>query len=78
MEVSLHAFLNSALLGEWPASCPGHFTPKKEPRYPLHTRLGGPHGRSGRCDEEKNPAVPKTESRSVPTGYKAGRAKGPA
>ena len=27
---------------------PGRFTPGKESRCPLHRRLGGPQGRSGR------------------------------
>jgi len=27
---------------------------EKEPRYPLHRRLGGPQSRSSRDDEEKN------------------------
>ena len=27
---------------------PGHFSPGKETRYPLHRRLGGPQDRSGR------------------------------
>jgi hypothetical protein len=31
VEVQLHAFLTSALYGgEWPASCPGHFTPRRK------------------------------------------------
>ena len=30
----------------------GHFTPGNEPRYPLHRRLGGPQGGSGRFAEE--------------------------
>jgi hypothetical protein len=38
---------------------------KKSPWYSLNTRLGGPQGRSGRCDEEKNILVmPAVESRS--------------
>jgi len=34
--------------GGWSAPRPGRFTPGKETRYPLHRRMGGPHGRSGR------------------------------
>jgi hypothetical protein len=40
-------FLTSALDGgEWSASCPGHFTPGKEPQYPLDRRLVGPRERA--------------------------------
>jgi hypothetical protein len=47
-------FLTSILDGgDWWASCPGYFTPSKEPLYPLDKRLGGPQSRSGRCGEEK-------------------------
>jgi len=36
MEVQLHAFLNLALDGgEWSASCPDCFTPRKEPPVPI-------------------------------------------
>jgi len=41
VEVWCHAFLTSA-------SCPSHFTPRKEP-----LRLGRPQSQSG-CGEEKN------------------------
>jgi hypothetical protein len=30
----------------------------KSPRYPLHRKLGGPQGRSGRGGEEKNSQPP--------------------
>lgn len=33
---------------------PGRFTPRKKSRYPLHRRLGGPCGRSGRVSRKKN------------------------
>jgi hypothetical protein len=33
---------------------PGHFTPGKEPRYPLNRRLGGNHCQSRRCGGGKN------------------------
>ena len=40
--------LTSALDGGgWSMPRPSHFTPRKETRYPLHRRLGGPQGRSG-------------------------------
>ena len=32
----------------WLTPRPGRFTPRKETRYPLYRRLGGPEGRSGR------------------------------
>jgi hypothetical protein len=32
----------------WLAPHPGRFTPRKETRYPLYRRLGGPQGWSGR------------------------------
>jgi hypothetical protein len=41
--------LTSALDGGgWSTSCPSHFTPRKETRYPLYRRLGEPQGKSGR------------------------------
>jgi len=40
--VQAHLFLILALdEGEWLISCPGHFTARKEPQYPLNMRLGG-------------------------------------
>jgi hypothetical protein len=37
-------FLTSALdEDEWSASRPGHSTPENRPRYPVDSRLGGPH-----------------------------------
>jgi hypothetical protein len=33
----------------------------EQPRYPLDRRLGGPHSRSGRCEDEKN-LLPLPES----------------
>ena len=41
--------LTSVLDGSgWSAPRPGRFTPRKETRYPLYRRMGGPKGRSGR------------------------------
>ena len=41
--------LTTAIGGvEWSTSCPGLFTPGKEPRYPLSRIMGGPQSRSGR------------------------------
>ena len=34
--------------GEWSSSRPGRFTARKEPRYTLNCRLGGPQRGSGR------------------------------
>lgn len=40
--------LTSALCGgEWSATCPGHFTPRKEPWYLLNRRLDGSQRCSG-------------------------------
>jgi len=40
--------LNLLLDGdEWLTSHLGHFTPRKEPQYPLNIRLGGTWSRSG-------------------------------
>jgi hypothetical protein len=46
---SSYSFLTSALdRGEWSASRPGRALPqRKDPRYPLYRRLGGPQSRSG-------------------------------
>jgi len=38
--------------GEWSPSCPGYFTPQKEPWYP--GGLGGPQCWFGCSGEEKN------------------------
>jgi hypothetical protein len=41
--------LTSELDGDcWSTPRPDRFTPRKETRYPLYTRLGRPQGRSGR------------------------------
>jgi len=71
MEISLHAFLASALDGdELSASCLGHFIRGKSPRYPLDKRLGGPQSRSWCGGEEKKIpllTLPETEPRpSIP------------
>jgi hypothetical protein len=52
-EVWLHAFLTSALDGgEWSASRPYRFTPRKRALwYSLNRRLGGPQNRFGRGAE---------------------------
>jgi hypothetical protein len=44
---------------------------RKDPRYPLDRRLGGPQSRSGRRDEKKNP-LPQSgiEPQSVVTSFK--------
>jgi hypothetical protein len=39
---------------EWSTSDSGRFTPEKEHRYPLHTRLDGPQSRSWHFEKEKN------------------------
>jgi hypothetical protein len=53
--VLLHKFLASAVSGiEWLTSRFGRFTPGKELRCPLDSKLGGPQSRSGRFGVEKN------------------------
>jgi hypothetical protein len=44
------------------------FPRRKNPRYPLDTRLGGPQSRSGRCGVEKNPLLlPRNRTLAVQT-----------
>jgi hypothetical protein len=50
---STHSLTSALDVGEWSASRPGRFTPRKSLWYPLDRRLGGPQGRSGRGSEEK-------------------------
>jgi len=59
VEVSLHAFLTSALHGaEWSASRAGHFAfRERTPGSNCIMRLGGPQSRSGRSGDERNPFV---------------------
>jgi hypothetical protein len=56
-EILLLLILTSALhTCERPVSRPGRaLPPGKEPRYPLDSRLGGPHTRSGHRGYRKNP-----------------------
>ena len=43
--------MTAALEGdEWSAVRPGRTLPPGKTRYPLHSRLGGPQGRSGRAE----------------------------
>jgi hypothetical protein len=60
VEVQLHTFLTSVLDGgEWSNSRPGRFIPgRKNPRYLLDRRLGGPQSWCGRSGEEKNSQPP--------------------
>jgi len=39
---------------EWLTSSSCRFTRGNEPRYPIIKRLGGPHGFSGCCGEQKH------------------------
>jgi hypothetical protein len=66
-DTALHSLLPSALDGSvWSTICPGRFIPKKQRRYPLNRRLGGPQSRSGRFGENKNLlSLPEFESRTV-------------
>ena len=59
VEVQLHWFLTSALdRGERLTSRPGHFTPRKEPRYPLNTKVCGPQSRFGNYKKKKKNSCP--------------------
>jgi hypothetical protein len=54
-EVQVHSFLASALRGnKWSTACPSPFTLRKNSRYPLNKREGGPYSQSGHFGEEKN------------------------
>ena len=56
--------LTSALdRGGWSPPRPGRFTPRKETRYALYRRLGGPQGRSGR--KRKISSLPEFDPRTV-------------
>jgi len=51
VEVYLYSSMTAALEGgEWSAARPGSTLPLGNTRYPLHRRLGGPQGRSGRAE----------------------------
>jgi hypothetical protein len=41
--------------GGWSAPRPGHFTPRKETRYTLYRKLGGPQGQAGRMRKDSPP-----------------------
>jgi hypothetical protein len=71
--------------GGWSAPRPGCFVPRKETRYPLHRRLGGPQGDQDRCRKSRlhrdsiswpsNPwrvAIPSTLSQPtiIPRGWR--------
>jgi hypothetical protein len=57
--------------GEWSASRPSCFTPRKGSRNPLHRRLGGPQSRSGRCEVQKYISCPCREPNpSCPSLYR--------
>jgi hypothetical protein len=47
-----------------PLARPGRLFPVNEPGCPLDRRLSGPQNMSGRCGEDKNPALPAVEPRS--------------
>ena len=49
--------------GGWSTPRPGRFTPRKETRYPLYRRLGGPQGRSGQL--QKISPLPGFDPRTV-------------
>jgi hypothetical protein len=49
--------------GGWSTPRPGRFTPRKETRYPLYRRLGGPQAGSGRVRKISPP--PEFDPRTV-------------
>ena len=54
----------SALDGRWVSTLhPGRFTPGKETRYPLHRKLDGPQGRSGRVRKISPPTGIRSSDR---------------
>jgi hypothetical protein len=51
----IHSFQTSTLGGgKCLTSRPGRFTSEKELRYPLNSRLDGPHSQYGRFRKEEN------------------------
>jgi len=74
VEIQLHLFLTSVLRGgEWPASCPDHFTHgEKNTWYQLNRRMGGPHSQDKHSGEKEIPAragnrAPDCPNHSSPT-----------
>jgi hypothetical protein len=51
---STHSLTSAIDGGEWSASRPSRFTPRKRASDPLDRRLGGPQSQSERGSEEKN------------------------
>jgi hypothetical protein len=65
VEVQLYEYSSKTSVlegGEWSASRPGRTLTPGKTRYPLHRRLGGPQGRSGRTE---NLAPPGFDPRTV-------------
>jgi hypothetical protein len=57
-KADLHLFLTSVSdRGEMLTPCPGHFTPRKEPRYPMYRRLGG-YPSQARCFRREKSLAP--------------------
>jgi hypothetical protein len=57
--------LNLRTRVEWLTSRLGRFTPKKEHRYSLNSRLGGPRSRSERFGEKNFLTLPGFKPRTV-------------
>ena len=53
---------------QWIVSWPGHFIPRKQPGYPLNTRLDVHQGRSRRCGGKKSPASAENRT-AIPLYY---------
>jgi len=65
VEVRLYSFFNLGTRWGWVvnATLRPHFTPRKEARYFLYRRLGGPQGRSGPVKKMSSP--PEFDHRTV-------------
>ena len=55
VEVQFHSLTSALDGGQWLTSRSGRFTPGKETRCPLYSRLNGPQGRSGRLRKMSPP-----------------------
>jgi hypothetical protein len=66
VDVVIHVFLTSALVGCGQFHAPTALSPWKSTRYPSDRRLGGPQSRFGRRGEEKilDPTGTRTPSAS--------------
>lgn len=57
--------LNVRAGGEWSMSCPSRFTPGRDTRHPLYSRLSGTQGRFGRVWKIDFLSAPELEPQTV-------------